>query len=239
MTALTRPLFKYFGSKWRTAKHYPEPKFDLIIEPFAGSACYSCQYPEREVVLVDKDPDVIELWNYLISADPAEILSLPVETLRTGEDLRELGLSNGAVLLIARWQRVGGNSTETVSSWNNITSGGLWSESAKRAVAENVQKIRHWKALCCDYRELENRQATWFCDPPYQHVRGYKYDLRQINFGDLSEWCQSRNGQTIVCEQLGADWLPFENFRHVLGGHNKKGVKRQKKQEVIWTRDEQ
>lgn len=235
MTALTRPLFKYFGSKWRTAKHYPKPKFDLIIEPFAGSACYSCQYPEREVVLVDKDPDVIELWNYLISADPAEILSLPTDSLRAGEALRDLGLSNGAVLLISRWQHFGSSACKTVGKWHNI----LWDDGVKRSIVENLPKIRHWKAICGDYESIENRRATWFCDPPYQHVRGYKYDLRQINFGDLSKWCQSRNGQTIVCEQLGADWLPFENFHLVLGGHSKKGVKRQKKQEVIWTRDEQ
>ena len=34
-----RPFFGYYGGKWRDAvKHYPEPAFETIIEPFAGSA---------------------------------------------------------------------------------------------------------------------------------------------------------------------------------------------------------
>ena len=36
-----RPLFKWFGSKWQSAKHYPVPEHDIICEPFAGGAGFS------------------------------------------------------------------------------------------------------------------------------------------------------------------------------------------------------
>ena len=34
-------MFYYYGRKKQIAKYYPEPKYDTIVEPFAGSAAYS------------------------------------------------------------------------------------------------------------------------------------------------------------------------------------------------------
>ena len=49
-----RPFFGYYGGKWRDAvKHYPAPQFDIVMEPFAGSAGYALRYAERNVVLCD------------------------------------------------------------------------------------------------------------------------------------------------------------------------------------------
>jgi site-specific DNA-adenine methylase len=48
-----RPFFTYTGGKYRLAPRYPEPRHNLIIEPFAGSAGYSLRHPEREVLLID------------------------------------------------------------------------------------------------------------------------------------------------------------------------------------------
>jgi hypothetical protein len=36
MTSRLRPFFSFYGGKWRIARHYPTPKYDIIIEPFAG-----------------------------------------------------------------------------------------------------------------------------------------------------------------------------------------------------------
>lgn len=46
-----RPFFRYFGSKWLVGKHYPAPMHETIVEPFAGSACYSLHHFDRKVVL--------------------------------------------------------------------------------------------------------------------------------------------------------------------------------------------
>lgn len=42
------PFFPYYGSKWSLGPLYPAPRHDRIIEPFAGSACYSLHHPERD-----------------------------------------------------------------------------------------------------------------------------------------------------------------------------------------------
>ena len=70
-----RPFFGYYGGKWRdAAKHYPPPKYQLIVEPFAGSAGYALRYHEHEVVLCERDPVIAAVWEYLISVEPEEIL---------------------------------------------------------------------------------------------------------------------------------------------------------------------
>lgn len=56
--------------------------------------------------------------------------------------------------------------------------------------------------------------ATWFIDPPYRGRPGshYRYGSKLIDYTNLAAWCQMLPGQVIVCEQHGADWLPFERL---------------------------
>jgi hypothetical protein len=53
----------------------------------------------------------------------------------------------------------------------------------------------------------------------------------------LGDWCKTRPGQVIVCENDGATWLPFRHFRDIQSstsaGHGKKISK-----EAIWLSDE-
>jgi hypothetical protein len=236
--ALTRPLCKYFGSKWHASKHYPAPRHGMIVEPFAGSACYAAHYAARHVVLLDKDPDVVDLLDWLIGASPADVLALPVD-LTPGEDIRTLrGVSRGGQLLIRNWQRVGRSTTWTVSKWNNMP--GMWGPDTRAAVAENVQRIRHWHVVCAEYWQLPDFEATWFCDPPYQNVPpAYRRDIdcNTMHYGHLATWAQSRKGQVIVCEQEGADWLPFRPFRNLKAGTAGARGKSRPDVGVVWTND--
>jgi site-specific DNA-adenine methylase len=34
-------MWSYYGGKSKIVQYYPDPKYDTIIEPFAGSAQYS------------------------------------------------------------------------------------------------------------------------------------------------------------------------------------------------------
>lgn len=72
-----RPLFPYYGSKWRLAPRYPEPRHSTIVEPFAGSACYSLNWWWFDVELYDIEP-VASLWRFLIGSNERDILSLPL-----------------------------------------------------------------------------------------------------------------------------------------------------------------
>jgi site-specific DNA-adenine methylase len=61
MSRITGPLFKWFGSKWLSAKTLPIPICDTIIEPFAGGAGYSLRYFDKKVILAEKNPMVKRL----------------------------------------------------------------------------------------------------------------------------------------------------------------------------------
>ncbi len=252
------PLFKYFGSKYRSSKYYPAPRYPLIIEPFAGGAGYSLRYREHNVLLCDIDREVIDLWAWLIAADPKEIAAMPVTGLVTGQDIRTLGLSDGAAQLMRRWQRTGHCSSWTIS---NITTGesawcaehgvgqaggntGMWHRNTRDYLVVAVEEIRHWSAVCESYENLPLVEATWFIDPPYDNTGkdglrgGYKHG--KVDYSRLAEWCRSLPGQVIVCEQLGADWLPFRSSHEVSGIRGKmRGQAGTRSQEVVWCSDDQ
>ena len=71
------PFFTFFGGKWRTAPHYPVPRYRTIVESFAGSAGYAVRYYDRRVLLCEAAPMLLALWRYLIRVDSKEIFSLP------------------------------------------------------------------------------------------------------------------------------------------------------------------
>ena len=85
-------------------------------------------------------------------------------------------------------------------------------------IADNLHKIKHWNVRQGDFRDLENEVATWFIDPPYQFGgEYYKFGNKNINFKELGEWCMSRNGQVIVCENSKAGWLDFQPLVEMRG----------------------
>lgn len=96
-----RPVFTFYGGKWRAAPHYPVPRYGTIIEPFAGSAGYSMRYPDRNVVLVEKDPLIAATWRYLLRATEGEVLALP--DIAMDQTVDDLDVSPEARLLIGWW----------------------------------------------------------------------------------------------------------------------------------------
>lgn len=223
-------FFTYFGGKWRIARYYPVPSKKILIEPFAGSAGYSLHYPYLEVKLYDRDPIICGLWDYLIRARESEILSLPTKIV----DLRSMNLPQEAKSLIGFWLNKGNVSPCNVpSKWMRDQSrpNSFWGDVIKNRIASQLQYIRHWKIQCKSYIEIENQDATWFIDPPYQ-VSGIHYRFSDIDFVALGDWCQTRLGQVMVCEQNGASWLDFEPFKIIKVLEGKHGGKKSK--EMLW-----
>lgn len=200
-------MFYYYGRKKALARHYPEPAHDAIVEPFAGAAAYSLHGDrwKREVTLVELDAEVVELWLWLQAATPKQIMALPVP--EPGELLDDLNLSRPEHLLLSLHCGPGKNRRNgVVSKFSRWTPG-------RRYVADAVEKTRHWRIIEGDYREAPDIEATWFIDPPYQGQAGRHYRHSDIDYGELGDWCRSRRGQVIVCDQIEADWLPFETLR--------------------------
>lgn len=223
-------FFTYFGGKWRIARHYPKPNKNILIEPFAGSAGYSLHYPNLQIELHDKDPIIAGVWSYLINVKETEIMGLPLVVY----DLREMKLPQEAKWLIGFWLNKGhvypcNSPGKWMREKNRPNS--FWGEAIRQRIANQLKFIRHWKIKNKCYSEIENKDATWFIDSPYERS-GANYRHNQINFQHLSKWCQSRQGQVMVCEQMGASWLPFVEFKTVKALEGKKGSKKSK--EVIW-----
>jgi hypothetical protein len=230
-----RPFFTYYGGKWRAAKHYPAPIHGTIIEPFAGSAGYSVRYPDRQVRLYDADPTICGVWDYLIHIRPEEILALPL----LFDHVDEIDAPQEAKWLIGFWLNKGTvQPCKTPGNWmrdyHSKQPGTYWGEKVRERIASQVGCIRHWTITLASYVEPD-QDATWFVDPPYE-VAGKAYRFHDIDYADLASWCQSRTGQVMVCENAGADWLPFVPFGTFKGLEGKRGGK--KSEEVIWTNDE-
>src|SRR5947208_2052595 len=77
----------------------------------------------------------------------------------------------------------------------------------KSKLLEIIPRLRTWTLSSRSYEELPDIEATWFIDPPYNNPAGGKYAVNDIDYQHLAEWCRSRRGQIIVCENAGADWL--------------------------------
>lgn len=227
------PFFCFYGGKWRAAPHYPAPLFDHIIEPFAGAAGYATRYYDRRVTLVERDPVVAALWRYLVAVKPSEILALPLVV----EDTRALPVTDEARSLIGFWLNKGSTGPRRApSSWmrSGIRPKSMWGAEIRARIATQIDKIRHWVIIEGTFDDVPDERATYFVDPPYEKA-GVHYRFHVVDYPALAEWCRRRRGQTIVCENVGADWLPFRSFRMVKGLEGVRGGKRSA--EAIWTQE--
>lgn len=213
-------MFYYYGRKKQLARRYPEPEYPTIVEPFAGAAAYSLHGDrwKSEVVLIEKDPQVVDVWNWLIdSATPESVMALPL--LQPGEKSSEfLHIVHAATKQAFRYRTI----TVTPVLARN------W-EISRRTFAANLHKVRHWKMVAGDFRVAPDIEATWFIDPPYQGDagRGYRHGSDAIDYTSLAAWTLTRRGQVIACEGGDATYLPFApltDHAGVAGKRNKESV---------------
>lgn len=209
-----KPFFHFFGGKWRaSARHYLPPKHSVIVEPFAGSAGFSVRHHDKRVLLYDVDPVICGVWDYLIRVSPAEILSIPDIAMNGTVD--DLSVCQEARWLVGFWVNAAtATPCKTPSKWMRAGThpGVFWGERARQRIATQVEAIRHWQIRQSSYADIQPMpHATWFVDPPYQVAgRNYRFGSEGIDFAHLGEWCRALPGQVIVCENDGADWLPFK-----------------------------
>lgn len=210
------PFWSYYGSKWRIAGLYPRPQHQTLVEPFAGSACYALRYPHHQVLLCDQDEIVCGIWDYLIKVSEAELLALP-DVVQCVDDV--VGPQE-ARWLIGFWMGRGLSAPcRQAGRWmkNYAPRKGygisFWGSRAKARIAAQLRHIRHWQIRHGSYSDLGvSKSATWFIDPPYRGHPGRRYrkGSTAIDYVALALWCRSLPGQVIVCEALGANWMPFE-----------------------------
>ena len=218
-------MFSYYGSKSKIIQYYPSPKYNTIIEPFAGSARYSLMYYEKDCWLNDSYKVITDIWNWIINATKEEINAIP--ELKKGESLNKLNIDPKLKLLLGFVVNSGVQSPrKTCSKWAEEK--GEFIKHKKRLLSY-CGKLDHWLITGLDYRDISNLEATWFIDPPYQFVTE-KYKKHDINYEELTEWCKSRKEQVIVCENSYGNWLPFKPLKELYG-------QRHKTMEMMWYKE--
>ena len=200
-------MWSYYGSKSKVVSYYPPPKYGKIIEPFAGSAKYAMKYFDREVLLVDKYEVVIRLWKWLQVCSRQDILSLPI--LKEGDQLSNFTFDCEEQKIFMGFLTAQGIAKpQNTAVFRATTHRPNWIKYSLERMSKDIEKIRHWEIRLGSYAEIENQEATWFIDPPYQ-TGGKFYVHNEIDYPHLAEWSRSRMGEVIVCENTKADWLPF------------------------------
>lgn len=227
-----RPFWSYYGGKAGAAKLYPRPEYDTIIEPFAGAAGYSTCYYWKKIQLYDVSPIICGLWDYLIHASSNDIRQLPIEF----DHVDDLSVCQEAKWLIGFYVNTGSSmpkKSRSKRAKENKDKGTAWGIQARNRLARQIEFIRHWTIKQSDYADIVNTEATWFIDPPYNNKAGSYYQFHVKDYAHLGQWCKDRLGQVMVCENDGADWLPFRPFAKL------RSSAKDFSNEVIWTNREE
>ena len=226
-------MWSYYGSKNKIAKLYPLPKHGLIIEPFSGAAWYSVLHRHKNVLLNDKYEIIHDIWNWLINEATSDLI-MEYKDFFVGQDISQIALDKAHKDLIGFCINRGSIAPKNiVQKWScqvaskpNLASTTAYS---LKRVANLLPEIKHWKTQLDDYKNIPNIEATWFIDPPYQ-FGGEHYSVNDIDYSYLADWCKTRRGQVIVCENTKANWLPFQPLIKIQG-------QRVKTTEAIWTNE--
>ena len=207
-----RQFFSFFGSKVSLAKNYPAPKYQTIIEPFCGSAGYSCLYYDREIILSDADPTIVGIWKFLIRATKQDILSLPLDY----QGVKKLSKSERDFIGFW-WRRCGAVPSNQPVPW--MLTGkwphSFWSKETRERIARQVGEIKHWTCDLLSYEKYGDQEklCTWFIDPPYQKEgKRYVFSSEEIDYDELRFWLKQRSGQKIICESMSAAWMDFKKL---------------------------
>ena len=218
-----RAPFSYYGSKSKIAHLYPAPVGDLIVEPFAGAACYSWLHRrrldgrQREVWLNDLDSRTYSIWKFLTSPDAYDIVWEYVpDHVDVGQRISALIPAEFPGLQEVCRAEANQGTQGAKGVHDQITSMGAKCWKVRRKLLEVIPEVANWKITNVPYSDLANITATWFVDPPYSNSAGLRYRLGSdlIDYAHLGWWCLNRKGQAIVCEGEGATWLPFRKFDH-------------------------
>lgn len=229
--------FAYYGAKHRLAPKYPAPKHKVIVEPFAGSAAYSCFHADRvdHVVIVEKDDALYRLWKRLQGMTPADVDEVWLAEIGKPSTFEPLiFLSSGSESLNAL--RNGKARAVTPRMIGHA-------RSVPKRIKRALPYVKRWDIIHGDYTDAPDIEATWFIDPPYQpllgateHTAGRMYGADSLDYAALANWCKQRRGQVMVCEQEPAAWLPFKPFAQQMNGAH---VSKSMRTEVLYYRNHQ
>lgn len=229
-----RPFFSYYGSKYTGAKHYGPPRHETVIEPFAGSACYSTRWRVRRAKLYDISPDICLLWDWLINSSEADVKAIP-DSFENFDEI--MALPAGPQTLVRFWVAKGrAEASGALSPWyfkyRNAGDCRVWSAAVKQRIIRQKPGIADWRIEQASWEQIPMAEAHWHVDPPYNNSAGARYPFSDVDYAALASWCRALPGEVDVCEQYGAQWLPFVPLYEVVTSRGRRTGAVSK--EAIW-----
>lgn len=201
-------MWSYYGAKTNIIHLYPPPRHDKIIEPFAGTARYALRYFDREILLVDKYEVITKIWQWLQKCEPKDILGLP--RFKAGDNINDHAYDCDEQRFLVGFLVGFGFTNPRKTATPRLRNRPNAMNYTIKKIASQLWKIKHWKIINASYQDIDNQKATWFIDAPYQFGgHAYKFNNRHINYDELRQWCSTRRGQAIVCENSKATWMDF------------------------------
>lgn len=218
-------MWSYYGAKTNIIDKYPTPKFGKIIEPFCGTARYALKYFDREVLLVDKYEVITKIWQWLQKCSPGDITRLP--RFKKGDNINSVTYDCEEARLLTGYLVGFGFASPRDTATPRLRDRPNAMNYTINQIATQLWKIKHWEIRNGSYDEIENQEATWFIDPPYEFGgHAYVKSNKHIDFKKLGTWAMYREGQVIVCENTRATWMDFKPMVHqnVLSGRNSEAI---------------
>ena len=237
-TDISRPAFRYLGSKWTIAPWILEnmPEHTVYVEPFGGGGN----------LLLRKDPSVVEIYNDL---DSGVVNFWRVLREHTDELIRRIKVTPWArEEYLAAWERSDDPIEEArrfyVRAWMSFTGehtrqsswraaktgkkGGTiiqWgSEERLLAVAQRWREVQieHDDALAV-IRRFDSPVALFYCDPPYPHSTRssgscYRCEMKDEQHVELLKLLNTIQGKAMIStypNDLYAKHLPAKRWRRL------------------------
>lgn len=204
----TVPILKYPGSKWSIAEWIVSlmPRHELYIEPFFGSgAVFFTKPPANCEILIDKNDEVVNLFEILRDEAKAEVLRQKLELTPYARKEWEKSkkpakepIERARRFLVRSWMTYGHTVASSTSGWRNdglSTIGENKSRSSHSHYWNNLptnllvatKRLKQAQIECRDALEIlpkyNDKNVLLYVDPPYlkstltSHVSLYTHEM--------------------------------------------------------------
>jgi DNA adenine methylase len=221
--AITRPILRYHGGKFRLApwiiSHFPAHK--IYVEPFGGAGSVLLQKPRSYAeVYNDLDGEIVNLFRVLRDRDKAAELAFLVAATPFARDEFDLSYESSddeieqarrtVVRSFMGFGSVGASGGNT-GFRNNCTRSGTtpahdWANypTILTAIVERLQGVVIENRPAVDViRQLDHSEALFYVDPPYPaetrtNYGAYRYEMTSDQHSELSAVLHEVKGAVIL-----------------------------------------
>lgn len=224
MTALRRPLLRYYGSKWTIAPWIISnfPAHDAYVEPFAGAAAVLLRKPPEPIeVYNDADGEVVNFFRVMREQPDVLIRAIALTPYSRAElagaydPPADDPIERARCLYIRAWQSHGGPRAVWRTGWRFERSDSRgkpvtkdWDDTDRlQALAARLKNVQ---IECGDALEVIQRfdspDALFYLDPPYlPETRSERWRAKSytVEFGidehvELAELLRSIEGMALL-----------------------------------------